>query len=426
MTSIVTSLAVGSLLSAAAIAQPPGYTVTDLGTLPGGTFSQASFVSNSGLVTGVATAADGTQHSVLWLGGRIIDITPRAKGQNSEAFSFNQWGQASVQAEVATKDPNNENFCAYGSGLKCLPFLWVYGSMIPLPTLGGNNGSVGNINNRGLMAGFAENSTRDPECPPGVSLSGTGPQVLDFEAVVWGPGINQVRELRPLPGDTVGAALWINDDGQAVGMSGSCADTELPPLAFGPHAVLWDRDGTPTDLGNLGAAVLNVSLSVNNQGQAVGFSSLTPHSSPFNGTHAFLWTRGTGMRDLGTLPGDVVTGGTAINDRGQVVGPSFDPDGNPRAFLWQNGVMSDLNTLAPGSPLYLLFGTAINSSGQIAGFGATSTGDIHGFLATPGNGRAAGQSAGAESEGAVSPMVLPEEVRRLIRQRLPSGLGVRK
>jgi probable HAF family extracellular repeat protein len=419
MKSIVISILAGSLLSAVAMAQPR-YTVTDLGTLPGGTFSQASFVSNSGLVTGVATAADGTQHSVLWLGGRLFDITPRAKGLNSEAFSVNQWGQASVQAEVAAKDPNNENFCAYGSGLKCLPFLWVYGSMIPLPTLGGNNGSVGNINNRGLMAGYAENTRRDPECPSGVSLSGTGPQVLDFEAVIWGPGINQVRELRPLPGDTVGAALWINDDGQAVGMSGSCANTEIPPIAFGPHAVLWDRDGTPTDLGNLGASALNVSLSVNNQGQAVGFSSLTPQSSPFNGTHAFLWTKGTGMRDLGTLPGDVVTGGASINDRSQVVGPSFDPDGNPRAFLWQNGVMSDLNDLAPGSPLYLLWASAINSSGQIAGFGATSTGDIHGFLATPGKTRP------NDSQELVRPAALPEEVRKLIRQQLPFGLGVRK
>ncbi len=418
MKSIVISILAGSLLSAAAVAQPH-YTVSDLGTLPGGAFSQASFVGNSGLVTGVATAAGGTQHSVFWLGGRIFDITPRANGQNSEAFSINQWGQASVQAEVAAKDPNNENFCAYGSGLKCLPFLWLYGAMIPLPTLGGNNGSVGNINNRGLMAGYAENARRDPECPPGVSLSGTGPQVLDFEAVVWGPGLGQVRELRPLPGDTVGAALWINDDGQAVGMSGSCANTEIPPIAFGPHAVLWDRDGTPTDLGNLGASALNVSLSVNNHGQAVGFSSLTPQSSPFNGTHAFLWTKGTGMRDLGTLPGDVVTGGESINDRSQVVGPSFDPDGNPRAFLWQNGVMSDLNDLAPGSPLYLLWASAINSSGQIAGFGATSTGDIHAFLATPGNAR-------PDNESLVHPVTLPEEVRKLIRQRLPSGLGVRK
>jgi hypothetical protein len=57
----------------------------------------------------------------------------------------------------------------------------------PLPTLGGNNGTVGQINNLGEVAGIAENSTRDPECPPGVAFTGTGPQVLDFEAVIWGP-----------------------------------------------------------------------------------------------------------------------------------------------------------------------------------------------------------------------------------------------
>jgi hypothetical protein len=33
--------------------------------------------------------------------------------------------------------------------------------------------------------------------------------------------------------------------------------------------------------------------------------------------------------------------------------------------------------------LYLLVGFGINDVGQIAGFGATSGGDIHDFLATP-------------------------------------------
>ena len=94
------------------------------------------------------------------------------------------------------------------------------------------------------MAGIAENSTRDPECPTGLALNGTGPQVLDFEAVIWGPRQGEIRELPPLPGDTVGVALWINDNGQAVGASGACANTVLPPLASGPHAVLWEKDGS--------------------------------------------------------------------------------------------------------------------------------------------------------------------------------------
>jgi probable HAF family extracellular repeat protein len=38
----------------------------------------------------------------------------------------------------------------------------------------------------------------------------------------------------------------------------------------------------------------------------------------------------------------------------------------------------------------LLVATAINSRGEIAGFGVTSTGDVHAFLATPSHAEAAG------------------------------------
>src|SRR5450432_1009533 len=122
MKTILTSIAAGGLLAALAIAQPqPRYIVTDLGTLPGGTFSQATFVSHNGLVTGVSTVADGTQHAVLWYKGRIIDIAkPGLGGPNSVAIGVNESGQVLVSAETSTKDPNSENFCAYGTGLQCL------------------------------------------------------------------------------------------------------------------------------------------------------------------------------------------------------------------------------------------------------------------------------------------------------------------
>jgi probable HAF family extracellular repeat protein len=143
------------------------------------------------------------------------------------------------------------------------------------------------------------------------------------------------------------------------------------------------------------------------------------------------------MRDLGVLPGDFVGAGLAINNQGEVVGPSFSApgptSGSPRAFLWRDGVMHDLNALVPtNSPLYLLLADGINDAGEIAGFGVqTSTGDIHAFLATPCDRNHAdtdwckddADGAAAEADQTVErPTVfLSENARKLLQQRLPFG-----
>src|SRR5580698_4233260 len=64
--------------------------------------------------------------------------------------------------------------------------------------------------------------------------------------------------------------------------------------------------------------------------------------------------RGPAHRDArpGKLPGDMASVGQAINDRGEAVGLSLDAMGNLRASFWENGVMSDSNTLVQAnSPL---------------------------------------------------------------------------
>jgi hypothetical protein len=50
------------------------YTVTDLGTLEGGTFSQPFSINRYGLVSGLSTLPDGTQHGALWLEELKVDI----------------------------------------------------------------------------------------------------------------------------------------------------------------------------------------------------------------------------------------------------------------------------------------------------------------------------------------------------------------
>jgi probable HAF family extracellular repeat protein len=387
------------------------YTITDLGTLDGGTFSQPFFIDRYGLVSGSASLPDGTQNAVLWLNGQMKDIgTPGLGGPNSIAFVDNESSRAVGEAETSTSDPNGEDFCGFGTHLTCLPFLWQAGGMIQLPTLGGNNGVAKAISNRGEVAGFAENSTPDPGCP--------APQVLHFKPVVWEKGL--IHKLPTFGGDPDGVAQQINDNGEVVGGSGTCAAFNanflynLVPV----HALLWEK-GKATNLGNLGGetgqAGGNIAYDINNQGQVVGNSDL-PGDTTFD---AFLWTRKTGMQDLGTLSGDVASVSLSINDAGSVVGASLDANFDARAFLWEKGVMTDLNTLIAGdSPLYLLTGCSINSRGEITGLGLTSTGETHTYLARPTHSVATSEST---SQGVISPRVLSDDARNLLKQQLRFG-----
>src|ERR1043165_5324739 len=122
MKTIMTFIALAGL----AAAQPqPRYTISDLRPLPGGTFSQAAAVSENGLITGVSTTADGSQHAVIWRNGQITDIGKTGLGgPNNGAFGLNARGDALLQAESAEADPDHENFCLYGTGLKCLAAVW--------------------------------------------------------------------------------------------------------------------------------------------------------------------------------------------------------------------------------------------------------------------------------------------------------------
>jgi probable HAF family extracellular repeat protein len=164
------------------------------------------------------------------------------------------------------KDPLGENFCPFAgqgvpaTGLECLGFLWHDGVMSALPTLGGNNGLANNVNNRGQVVGWAETSTHDPTC--------IAPQVFDFEGVIWGPGHRKIVTLQPLSGDNETGATGINDSGQVVGASGTCASGSQPL-----HVVLWQH-GRVKYLGSLGGSN-GLPWAINAAGQVVGQATVT-------------------------------------------------------------------------------------------------------------------------------------------------------
>ena len=75
------------------------------------------------------------------------------------------------------------------------------------------------------------------------------------------------------------------------------------------------------------------------------------------------------MVDLGTL-GVADSFAFDVNSNGVVVGSALNTAGEPRAFVYSNGVMTDLNTLlSAGDGWVLQRASGINDQGQVVGWG---------------------------------------------------------
>jgi probable HAF family extracellular repeat protein len=105
------------------------------------------------------------------------------------------------------------------------------------------------------------------------------------------------------------------------------------------------------DLGTLSGS-WSKAFGINNQGQIVGLTGTT------NGDRAFLYENGV-MTNLGTL-GGTYSVAYDVNNYDQVVGYSFTATSGATAYIYENGSMTDLGV--GGS-----FAFGINDSGQIVG-----------------------------------------------------------
>jgi probable HAF family extracellular repeat protein len=370
--------------------------ITDLGALPGGQSSFAYWINDRGVIVGQSqngaidplTGAPQLR-GVLWRKGQIIDLGTLG-GNASNTISINDRGQVLGAATNATLDPfasvpqgaclilptNNPcsgstfafNSLYSPSTTETHAFVWRDGLTRDLGTLGGPDSAPEANNDRGEVAGWSYTSF--------VANPSTGtPNVDPF---LWSPEDGKMTDLGSL-GGTYGTPFWLNNRGQVVGASNLAGDQSF-------HPFLWNR-GKLNDLGTLGGYT-GVAFMLNDAGETVGYADLPPNPIGCSGLncihHGFLWKDGV-MTDLGTLA-DPCSRALSINEDGQIVGVTSPCGGEfTRAFLWENeGPIVDLNSLIiSGSGLVVREGDYINESGEIAGKAVLPNGDVHAVLLIP-------------------------------------------
>jgi len=284
--------------------------------------------------------------------------------------------------------------------------LWKDGQMRELGTLGGNDSLANQINSRGQITGAALNGILDPFSIYYFQFfnSSNGTQTRAF---LWEKG--QMKDLGTLGGPDA-AGIFVNEHGQVAGASYLNSTPNATTGVPTEDPFLWTKDKGMIDLGRLGGT-FGFPIALNNRGQVVGQSNIAGdqvadpflwdgeklidlYTSTLGGSpltaealndagevagvatfpnrpfDAYVWRNGLAT-DLGAVGNDGCSWAHAMNARGQIVGQSFACDGSTvRSFLWENGSMVDLNALVPpGSTLQLVDTQAINDRGEIAGLG---------------------------------------------------------
>ena len=259
-------------LSTTTLAQQ-NYTVTDLGTLPGGSYSVARHLNQAGHVVGWADTNSGRVHPFIWTPtGGMVDIAnasnPDLSAVDLQAFGINSTDQIVGPSSSGAYSYANGTFTFLNVGRSALgvndngeitgfssgpqhAFIWPSSSGAPedihvfVQQCGASNGvsAADSINNAGLVSGGVTDS------------SGS------YHAFVYDSNTNQVTCIQtPGPQSNAGG---INTSGQAVGTYGDFS-------SFGRPFIWTPGQANPLLLGTLNGAPRSESDAINDSGQIVG------------------------------------------------------------------------------------------------------------------------------------------------------------
>jgi probable HAF family extracellular repeat protein len=363
------------------------YRIDELRDL-GGSDARGNSINDWAMVAGYSQVENSAaRHATVWLFGHPFDMgTLGGTHSNITWPGQNNTGLVVGIAQTAKPQTRSDGWSCRGffpavdqAKYTCLGVAWEWGRARPLTAFGGDNSFAASANNRRQVVGWAETRRSDPSC--------NNPADRGFRAVLWDLNDQRTVELPPYDQDSASAATAINDRGQVVGISGSCDQSIGRHSA--KHAVLW-KNGEPIVLES-DATSWNTPTSITPRGDIiVGFAN-APDGDPVQPTlRAVLWTMrddlcpkvpGTNMCDLGTIDDDATAQAWGVNERGQVVGTSCGQV--CRAFIWEKGVMRDLNDRKGTYPNRLENAMGINDRGQISGRARTATNEGVAFVARP-------------------------------------------
>lgn len=344
----------------------PAWKVIELGPLPGGTWTEADFINDRGVVVGVSDTGehtgfevvrwdrDGRPHQLQHTWDTVLEGRPTGLSDTGwVSATMRRWADPEPWYQAVRWGPAGE-FTA-------------------LPNLAGYRSSG--------AASIADDG------------SVVGTSYLDNEhsrAVRW-ESDGRALDLGTLSGGANSHVIGGNGGGEAFGYSDTATG--------GQHLVRWDRRGRVTDLGEGGAYAISdrgevagyvgtylswearparwnvngrvtvgeVPAGHNAYASAINNRGTTSGVTNFGGSHALRWDRSGRLTTL-TEPSDVDSSYVlAINDRDEVVGAVFrqgEPS-RPHAAYWdRRGSWTDLGVL----PGFADSGAgAINRHGDIIG-----------------------------------------------------------